>query len=121
MKKFLFLFIIVLIIFAGEFCSTPKSITDSTNDYNVWTVRHFFNLYSTEYTAPREDSTVVYVTGKRIDMGRYIVYFSDGTSIIDVTSKNIYNDVELNDTVILHYEYIPTSKSKYKIRYRIEK
>ncbi len=122
MKKTLFaiLFLIIVII-AGELFSTPKTIIGQRNGQNVWNVNHFFDMYKTEYFTPINDTIIVVVTSKEKILNKPIVRVSDGNNVTTLNSYDVYNYVNVNDTVNLVTSYIPLSRHKYRIKYFVYK
>lgn len=122
MKKTLFtiLFLIIVII-VGELFSAPKTIIGQRNGQNVWNVNHFFNMYKTEYLGPINDTTLVKIIDKEMINNKSIVHVTDGNTVTLLTSKEVYDYVELNDTVNLVTTHEPITKHKYRIKYFVYK
>ena len=122
MKKFGFLIVILLIsILVGELCSSPKTIVRQENGMNVWKVNHFFNVFKTEYTGPLNDTTLVVVTNKNKTNRSCIVHVSDGNNVTLLKSRQIYDYVEVGDTINLVTTNEPVNKHKYQIKYTVFK
>ena len=120
MKKSLFILIILfVVILCGELFSSPKTITSQRDNMNVWTVKHFFNAFTTEYLSIINDTTEVVVTDKISNS--CMIHVSDGTTVTLLKSKDIYNFVEKGDTVKLVTIHEPINKHKYKIKHIVIK
>ena len=120
MKKSLIIFIVLIgVIICGELFSSPKMITGQRDNMNVWTVNHFFNTFTTEYLGLINDTTEVVITDKTPNS--YMIHVSDGTTVTSLKSKDIYDSVEVGDTVKLVTIHEPINKHRYKIKYTVIK
>ena len=120
MKKSLVTFLLlVVVISCGELFSSPKTITSQRDNMNVWTVNHFFNTFTTEYLGIINDTTEVVITEKMSNS--HMINVSDGTTVTLLKSKDIYNIVEVGDTVKLVTIHEPINKHKYKIKHIVIK
>lgn len=120
MKKSLIIFVIlIVVILCGELFSSPKTITGQRDNMNVWTVNHFFNTFTTEYLGIINDTTEVVITDKTPNS--YMIHVSDGTTVTLLKSKDIYDIVEVGDTVKLVTIHEPINKHRYKIKYAVIK
>lgn len=121
MKKYFILILLVVVILVGEISSSPKTITGQRDGMNVWTVNHFFNTFTTEYVGPINDTTKVIIKEKFITGKSYMINVSDGNNVTLIKSKEIYNAVNVNDTIELITTYEPLNRERYKIKYTIKK
>lgn len=118
-KAGLILLLGIILIIIGELVSSSKTIIGQRDNMNVWNVHHFFNLFTTEYLTPVNDTVEVVVTDK-ID-NSYMIHVSDGTTVTLLKSKEIYDIVNTGDTVKLVTIYEPINKHRYKIKHTIIK
>ena len=122
MKKFLFtILILIAVIVTGELMSNPKTIIAQRDGQNVWNVNHFFNMYKTEYLGPINDTTLVKIIDKEMVNNKPMVRVTDGNTVTLLTSKEVYDYVEPDDTVNLVITHEPITKHKYRIKYFVYK
>ncbi len=122
MRKFLLVICLLLVtLLVGELMSNSKTIVRQENGMNVWEVHHFFNLYKTEYTGPLNDTMQVVVLDKNKTNRSCMVHVSDGNNVTLLKSRQIYDYVEIGDTVNLVTTNEPVNKHKYIIKYTVFK
>ena len=122
MKKFLFtILILIAVIVTGELMSNPKTIIAQRDRQNVWSVNHFFNMYKTEYLGPINDTTLVTIIDKEMINHKPMVRVTDGNTVTLLTSKEVYDYVEPDDTVNLVITHEPITKHKYRTKYFVYK
>ena len=122
MKRFLkILLLLCVLAFVGELCSSPKTIVRQENGMNVWQVNHLFNLCKTEYTGPPNDTAQVVVIDKNKTNRSRMVHVSDGNTVTLLKSRQIYDYVEVGETINLVTTNEPVNKHKYTIKYTVFK
>ena len=88
---------------------------------NVWQVNHLFNLCKTEYIGPPNDTAQVVVIDKNKTNRSRMVHVSDGNTVTLLKSRQIYDYVEVGETINLVTTNEPVNKHKYTIKYTVFK
>lgn len=117
----IFIFTFLILLLAGEMCSSPKEIVSQNDNVNHWMVHHFFNMCNTEYIGPMNDTAIVVLTNKTKTKRSAMVNVSDGTKVTLIRSQEVYDNVEIGDTFKLVTTYTPVGSNKYRMKYIVIK
>lgn len=122
MKKLLIIVCVIFVtLLCGELFTSPKTIVAQRDGMNVWKVYHMFDLFSTEYLGPVNDTTRVIIVDKNKTKKSYMVHVTDGNMTTLLKSREVYTKTEVGDTVDLVTTFEPESRHTYKTKYTIIK